>query len=183
MPEHNKPILQGPRVTLRDAIPEDAQARFDLGNAPEIQAMFGADPKQVRPITMDSAQSWVQSQASEPHAWIIEADGQLLGALRIHSINHADSRANIAIGILNPNALGKGYGTEAMRLVAEHAFGAMGLHRLSCRVLAFNERAIASYKKVGFVEEGRERESACIGKAWEDDVIMGLLPSDLTETS
>lgn len=183
MMTHTKPALRGARVTLRDVTPEDAQARFDLGNSAEIQAMFGADPSQVRPITMEAAEAWVQSQASEPHAWVIEADGALIGALRIHSINHADSRANIAIGILNPDALGKGYGTEAMRLLADHAFGSMGLHRLSCRVLAFNERAIAAYKKVGFVEEGRERDSARIGDAWEDDVIMGLLPSDLVPGS
>ena len=181
MPEHTKPILQGPRVTLRDAKPEDAQARFALGNTPEIHAMFGADPTQVRQITIEAAEAWVQNQLNEPHAWVIEANGDLLGALRIHSINHADARANIAIGILDFNALGKGYGSEAMRLLADHAFGTMGLHRLSCRVLAFNERAIAAYKKVGFVEEGRERESARIENAWEDDVIMGLLPSDLTD--
>lgn len=176
---HQKPVLTGAQVVLRDVEPSDAQARFDLGNTPEIQAMFGADPSQVRPITLEAADAWVKSQAQEQHAWVIEADGALIGALRIHSINHADSRANIAIGILNPKALGKGYGTDAMRTLAHHAFDTMGLHRLSCRVLAFNERAIAAYKKVGFVEEGRERDSARIGDAWEDDVIMGLLPSDL----
>ncbi|WP_299147951.1 GNAT family protein [uncultured Tateyamaria sp.] len=179
MAQHDKPILKGPQVTLRPAVSSDVDARFALGNTPEIHAMFGADPSQVRDITPEAAQAWVQSQIDTPHAWIIEAGGALIGAMRLHSINHADRRAQLSIGILDPNALGKGFGTEAMRLLATHAFDTMGLHRLGCRVLAFNERATAAYIKVGFVQEGRERESACIGAAWHDDLIMGLLDRDL----
>ncbi|MEO0381029.1 MAG: GNAT family protein, partial [Pseudomonadota bacterium] len=66
-----------------------------------------------------------------------------------------------------------------MRLLAAHAFETMGLHRLGCRVLDFNDRAIAAYEKVGFVVEGREREAALIGGTWHDDLILGLLAQDL----
>ena len=179
MAQQNKPVLTGPRITLRDATPQDSAARFALGNVPEIQAMFGADPSQVRPITDEAAVAWVQSVANDPHAWILAVDGEVLGSIRLHSINHADKRANIAIGILNTAELGKGLGSEAMRVLACYAFDTLGLHRLTSRVLAFNERAIAAYKKVGFVEEGRERESALIGQNWQDDLIMGLLSQDL----
>ena len=174
-----KPVLTSQRIVLRDATPGDVEARFALGNTPEIQAMFGADPKQVRDITPEAAEAWVKNQMDEAHAWVIEAEGQLIGALRLHTLNPVDRRANIAIGILDKNALGKGYGTEAVHLLASHAFGAMGLHRLSCRVLSFNEAAIAAYEKLGFVAEGRERESALIGNEWHDDIIMGLLAQDL----
>lgn len=179
MAQHDKPVLTGARVTLRDAHLADVDARFALGNTPEIQAMFGADPAQVREITPEAAEAWVRSQMDEPLAWVIEADGALIGAIRLHSVNHADKRANIAIGILNIAALGRGYGTEAMQLLCAHAFDSLGLHRLSCRVLAFNDRAIRSYEKVGFVREGCEREAALIGTTWHDDVIMGLLDRDL----
>ncbi len=176
-------ILTGARVTLRAPVPSDVEARFALGNTPEIQAMFGGDPAQTRPITRAAAESWVENHAGDPLSWIIEAEGEMIGAIRLHSVNHADKRANIAIGILSPAHLGRGFGTEALRLLAEHAFGDMGLHRVSCRVLAFNERAIAAYEKVGFVQEGREREAALIGDAWSDDIIMGLLASDLKDAS
>ncbi|MFK7877633.1 MAG: GNAT family N-acetyltransferase [Paracoccaceae bacterium] len=179
MTAQDKPTLIGPRVTLRAARDTDVQGRLELGNTPEIQAMFGADPKQLREITRDAAKAWVRNQMDEPHAWVIEVQTRLIGALRIHSINRADARASVAIGILDAHLLGQGYGTEAMQLLAKHAFENIGLHRLSCRVLAFNTRAIAAYEKVGFVQEGRERESACIGDAWQDDIILGLLPSDL----
>jgi RimJ/RimL family protein N-acetyltransferase len=51
----------------------------------------------------------------------------------------------------------------------------MGLHRIDLRVLEFNTGAIACYRRCGFVEEGRERESCCIDGQWYDDVVMGVL--------
>ena len=173
------PTLTGPRIRLRAPQPEDWAGRFALGNTPELHRMFGGDPAQFRELTEDAAKSWVDSQMNERFAWIIERDHRLIGALRLHSVNHADARAVLAIGILDKDSLGAGLGVEAIRLVAAHAFGPMGLHRLSLRVLAFNTRAIAAYRKVGFVDEGRERETALIEGVWHDDVIMGLLAHEL----
>ncbi|MEX0285643.1 MAG: GNAT family N-acetyltransferase [Paracoccaceae bacterium] len=178
IPLPERPTLQGARVILRAPHPSDVAGRLALGNTPDIHRMFGADPAQTRPLTPEAAEAWVQAQIAEANAWVIEVDGTLIGALRLHTLNHADRNARLAIGILDADSLGQGLGTEAMRVIAAHAFGDMGLHRLSLRVLAFNERAIAAYRKVGFVDEGRERQSACIAGEWHDDLIMGLLASE-----
>lgn len=179
MSSAQKPVLSHAAITLRDATPLDVPARFALGNTPEIQAMFGADPASVRDITPEAAHAWVQSHMDDPHAWIIEVGGALIGGVRLHTINYSDKRAQIAIGIVDPNALGKGLGTCAMQLLAAHAFDTLGLHRLGCRVLDFNDRAIAAYEKVGFVVEGRAREAALIAGTYHDDLILGLLDRDL----
>ncbi|MEP4198038.1 MAG: GNAT family protein [Aliishimia sp.] len=179
----NKPTLTGQRVTLRAPTLGDVPARFELGNTPEIQRMFGSDPSQARDITQSAAEFWVKSHIDDPAAWAIDVDDTLIGAVRLYGVNHADKRANIAIGILSEAHLGKGFGTEAMLTLARHAFNDMKLHRLSSRVLAFNERAIASYEKVGFQQEGRERQSALIGATWHDEMIMGLLSSDLADVT
>lgn len=81
----------------------------------------------------------------------------------------------MAVGIFDPASLGRGLGSEAIKLLLHHAFGAMGLHRIGIRVLAYNKRAIRAYEKCGFVIEGRERETALVNGAWHDDIMMGLL--------
>jgi hypothetical protein len=43
------------------------------------------------------------------------------------------------------------------------------------RVLASNDGAIASYRKCGFVQEGRERDSCWLEGQWYGDIILGLL--------
>lgn len=175
--EPTVPILTGGRITLRPPSEKDWKQRLALGNSPEIQRMFGGDPAQTRALTEDAAKAWVQTQIDQ-RAWIIEHDGALIGEVRLHSVNHADRNARLAIGILDEARLGQGLGTEAMRLVAAHAFDTLNLHRLSLRVLEFNTRAIAAYRKLGFALEGRERQSARIGDSWHDDVIMGLLATE-----
>ncbi|MGB3245411.1 MAG: GNAT family protein [Sulfitobacter sp.] len=174
----DRPTLKDGHITLRAPKVTDAAARFKLGNTAEIHHMFGADPAGVAPITKAHATAWLYAQQTEPLAWIIQYRRRMIGALRLHSLDHHDRRASLAIGILDPKLLGKGIGTRAMRLIVSHAFGSLGLHRLVLRVVDYNTRAIAACQKLGFVIEGREREAARVGAVWHDDVIMGLLAAD-----
>lgn len=167
-------ILRGESLLLRRPRTDDIDARLVLGSDPDIHRMFGGSCNRLRPITRDGAERWVDSLMRHPHAWIIER-GTLIGEIRLDRVDPVDRRASLAVGILEPAALGKGYGTEAVRLVLRHAFATLGLHRVSVRALAYNERAIRCYAKCGFVEEGREREAALVDGMWHDDVIMGVL--------
>lgn len=178
MTTSQRPVLSDGTVRLRPPRPQDAAARLKLGNTPEIHHMFGADPENVPKITKAHSEKWLYAQEVEPLAWVIEHKRRMIGALRLHSLDTHDRRASLAIGILDPKLLGKGLGTRAIKLVLTHAFGALALHRVSVRVLAYNTRGIAAYRKVGFVEEGRERQAARVGDTWHDDVIMGVLAPD-----
>jgi len=179
----NRPDLSGKRVLLRAPSLSDIQARFDLGNTREIHLMFGRDPDKMQPVSHAQAKAWVENQIAEPYAWIIEHESRMIGGVRLHSLDAADRRAIIAIGILDPSLLGKGLGTEVINLVVNFGFSVLRLHRLALRVLSFNTRAIAAYTKVGFVKEGRERQSARIAGEWHDDIIMGLLAPDHAKAS
>lgn len=48
----------------------------------------------------------------------------------------------MAIGMYDANIVGKGYGSEAIRLLLQYAFADLDLHRIGVRVLAYNHRAI-----------------------------------------
>jgi RimJ/RimL family protein N-acetyltransferase len=73
---------------------------------------------------------------------------------------------------------GRGYGTEATRLMLDHAFGGLGLHRVALTVFEFNERAIRAYLRCGFVVEGRARESIWRDGRWWDEVGMSILATE-----
>ncbi|MGC1495977.1 MAG: GNAT family protein [Sulfitobacter sp.] len=177
----NRPTLKAGHICLRAPRAQDATARFKLGNTREIHHMFGANPDMVPPISKAHATAWLKAQEVEPLAWIIEYRRRMVGAIRLHTVIPHLLRAELAVGILDPKYLGKGIGSTAIRLLAEHAFGPLLLRRLSLRVVGYNTRAIAAFKKVGFVEEGREREAGRVADVWHDDVIMGLLARDLVK--
>ncbi|KAA0700129.1 N-acetyltransferase [Neorhizobium sp. P12A] len=170
--------LEGAGVRLRPASPDDAKARFSLGTDVDIAKMFGVSGSDVKPVTRDAAEEWAQGQAKNPYAWMIDVEERLIGEIKLHSLNFQDRRASMAIAIYHPAFLGKGLGSEAIRLLLRHAFTELELHRIGIRVLAYNERAIRAYQKCGFVVEGRERETAFVDGKWHDDLMMGLLSTE-----
>ena len=175
--------LVGARVRLRRAVESDAHDRVANGRHTEILRMYGAEDPDPAPYTLEQSLVWVEGMASDPLAWVIEHEGRCVGDARLHSVREQDSKATYAIGLQSPDVLGRGLGTEATRLVLDHAFGSVGLNRLSLRVLAFNERAIRCYLRCGFAIEGRERQSARIGDTWYDDIMMGALASERSATA
>ena len=167
------PELRGTRIVLRRPVPRDVETRLALGRHREIVEAYGGTFDPNATFTRGEAEAAIRFVEQQDWAWVIDA-GRYIGHVRFHGKSTQDRRAALAVGIDDPACLGKGYGTEAIMLALGHAFG-QGLHRVSLRVLSNNFRAIACYRKCGFVEEGREREAAFVGGAWCDDVIMGLL--------
>jgi len=86
---------------------------------------------------------------------------------------HGDTFVAIALG--EHETLGKGYGTDAMRVMLRYVFNEFNLRRVSLIVFEYNPRAIRSYEKVGFIPEGRVRGPMLReGKRW-DFLYMGIL--------
>ncbi|OQE29332.1 hypothetical protein PENFLA_c004G10392 [Penicillium flavigenum] len=83
---------------------------------------------------------------------------------------------NAMIGIsLADGFRGKGYGGEAINWALDWAFQHLGLHRVSIGACSFNRDALKLYRKLGFVDEGREREAVYHRRAWHDIVSLSML--------
>jgi RimJ/RimL family protein N-acetyltransferase len=166
---------RAPDVRLRPPRASDTDARARLGVSAEVVLGYGALAEDAPTLPRRLAARWLKGLQRHPCAWVIEADGALVGEARLDTINRHDQRARLAIGLFNARHLGQGIGRQAVNLVLDHAFGVLGLHRVDLRVLARNHRAISCYRACGFVHEGVERDSAKVGDAWEDDWIMSIL--------
>jgi RimJ/RimL family protein N-acetyltransferase len=73
---------------------------------------------------------------------------------------------------------GKGYGTEAMKWALEWGFMVGGLHRVSIGCFSFNKGAARLYERLGFVVEGRNRETVWKNGGWHDSIEMGMLEGE-----
>jgi RimJ/RimL family protein N-acetyltransferase len=102
---------------------------------------------------------------------------RLLGFVSLSGISAQHRAATFAIA-LDPSAGGHGYGTDATRLMVRYGFRELGLHRIQLDVWAFNERAVRTYLKAGFVEEGRRRDAVFHDGRWHDEVLMSALATD-----
>ncbi len=98
----------------------------------------------------------------------------LIGHVFMFSIQGKDRNAALGIA-LGREHLGRGYGTDAMRVIVGYGFRELGLHRIALSVSPFNEAGIRAYEKAGFTEEGRRREKVLHDGRWYDEVMMSIL--------
>jgi RimJ/RimL family protein N-acetyltransferase len=70
-----------------------------------------------------------------------------------------------------------GYVTEAVRAVAEYAFG-LGLYRLELLAATGNVASQRVAERAGFTREGRERRSIWLHGVRQDALVWSLLPED-----
>ncbi|KAJ6088492.1 acyl-CoA N-acyltransferase [Penicillium sp. IBT 16267x] len=83
-------------------------------------------------------------------------------------------RASLCIS-LKDESRGKGYGPEPFNWALDWAFQCAGLHKVCLGCFTFNHHALGLYPRLGFVEEGRERESIFYRRAWYDLVLFSML--------
>jgi RimJ/RimL family protein N-acetyltransferase len=175
----NPPLIEGGSIDLR---------RHRPGNLPTVLRWY-ADPElarltrySLRPMPRDEVERFFQTRllSSESVAYGIHVreTGRLIGLTTFSALDPDNGTVLLHITIGETDALGQGYGTEAVRLMLWLAFERIGLHRVGLSVFSFNERAIRSYEKAGFRIEGRLREAiARDGRYW-DEVQMGVLRDD-----
>jgi RimJ/RimL family protein N-acetyltransferase len=103
----------------------------------------------------------------------------LIGNCGLVEIDRHNMTANTGIFIGRKEYLGRGYGTEAMRLLVDYGFQYLNLQNIMLNVYEDNPRAIASYKKVGFKVMGVRRKARIFKRRTLDIIFMDIIPEDL----
>jgi len=80
--------------------------------------------------------------------------------------------------VLRPSAQGQGIGSRCIALLADMAFRDLRAHRFWLDVKARNLRAQALYRREGFIEEGRLRESVLTDDGYDSLIVMAMLESE-----
>lgn len=170
-------MLTGKSVQLRGMLPEDLPTLFGL--AAEFDNWEERTPAPPKPLARETFDERMAQNRDDPHHvdFVITAEDRIVGRCSLMREDPLARNAEVGIGLV-ADVRGQGYGTDAMRVLAEFAFTRRNLHRLHLSVIASNASAIASYRKVGFVEEGRRREHCWVRGAFVDEILMGLLRSD-----
>jgi RimJ/RimL family protein N-acetyltransferase len=137
-----------------------------------------------RPTAEDAVrEEWTRLLRGERAGW---AGFAIYRLPDLEPIGHANLRdwptphrtAEFGITIGDPGNRGRGYGTEATRLVLRWAFAELGVHNVWLDTVATNVGAIRAYEKAGFREIGRIREARRIGGGVADAVLMDCLATE-----
>jgi RimJ/RimL family protein N-acetyltransferase len=150
----------------------------------ELNALTGDPVRPLTPEAIDKIYQRYSASGTESTGFAIYERATLrpIGTVGLVSINHLHRTAELGIGIGEHDCWGKGYGTEATRLVLDYGFNVLSLHNVMLRVFSYNERAIRSYLKVGFREIGRRRQAQRIGTQVYDVVMMDCLATEFGQS-
>jgi RimJ/RimL family protein N-acetyltransferase len=81
------------------------------------------------------------------------APAQLVGIVWLWDIDRRHGRAEVRIVVGAPEARGRGYGSDALDVVAADAFGRLGLRGLYAYVHAGNDASRRAFERAGFALE------------------------------
>lgn len=112
---------------------------------------------------------------------VVEADGVPVGDVGWFAVHHGPpphGRAlNIGIALL-PEHRGRGHGTLAQRLLAEHLFATTRIERLEASTDVENLAEQRALGKAGFLREGVVRHAQWRAGAFHDVVLFSRLRGD-----
>jgi RimJ/RimL family protein N-acetyltransferase len=99
----------------------------------------------------------------------------LLGFAKLDWIAWNHGVGSLSLGIGSPEERGKGYGSDALRLLLGYAFRKLNFFRVSTTIPEYNQVALHVSAKAGFKVEARRREAIHrLGRRW-DMLHLGLL--------
>ena len=175
----NPPFIEGAHVMLRHHRPDDLPHVRRWYRDPELARLTRYT---VKPMTDEEIDRFFHGRLMSPKSVAYAIDvrdaGGLIGLTTFSNLDPDNGSVLFHISIGEPDAWGRGYGTEATRLMLQLAFERIGLHRVALSVFSFNERAIRSYQKAGFRLEGRAREAIVRDGQRFDELSMAILAAE-----
>lgn len=109
---------------------------------------------------------------------IFDTRQNLLGGITLGGIRYGVSQSAHLGYWMGERHAGRGYMSDAIGLVTDHAFGRLGLHRIEAACIPDNQRSIRVLEKAGFSQEGLLRSYLRINGAWRDHLLYALLATD-----
>lgn len=174
-------MIEGTLTRLRALRSEDAEHHLRWRNDPEVVRWAAAGDPCFGPVTSEAItlafDTMLRLSPRESAVFTVEdlAGGRVIGMADYRDLDPYAGVATVGITIGEKEFWGRGHGSDALRLLMDHLFGAYGLHRLELDTWGGNERAVRAFTRLGFREEGRLRSAVLVTGERHDRVLFGIL--------
>lgn len=146
-------------------------------NSDDIRKTFGITTK----VTHHSHLNWVRDNPKVIRKSIIYSDVHVGNLLFHPNYNHRSGVLELYIG--EPSARGCGVGYQVMCMALQEIFDQLNFHRVSLCTRVDNYAAASLYQKLGFIQEGIERECVLTSSSeFIDQVRWSLLSREWRKT-
>lgn len=170
--------LSGERCYLTPPLVEDAADWHAWLSDLRVSLPLGDEA--YAPVSIAALQQLIEAPGEHCRlfALCLVADDRPIGRGILFNLDFINRSGELGLFIGAPACWGQGLGREATALLLDYAFGLLNLNSVMLGAFAFNERALACYRSVGFREIGRRRAARIVAGRAYDVVLMDLLASE-----
>jgi RimJ/RimL family protein N-acetyltransferase len=167
-------LKDGRWAIIRRAQPEDAEDWVANVNAVGAERVFIMT--EVLPRSVEEVSKQFLEANPRLELWLAgEVEGTIAGGADFRRGFHSKNAHVAGLGVLiRKGYRGIGLGEALMHSGIEWAQG-VGVKRLKLGVFETNDRAIALYRKLGFIEEGRLKGEVILDGNPVDEILMALI--------
>lgn len=174
------PFLVGERIELRALMEADCAGPYvNWLNDAEVSRY---NSHHFFPYRYEDALAYVRHAEQSPTDLVLaivqRLDRQHVGNISLQNIDLVNRSAEFAVLIGERDCWGKGYSKEAARLLLDHAFLSLNLHRVYCGTAHDNIAMQRLALFLGMKEEGRRREALFKRNQYLDVFEFGVLKPD-----
>ena len=173
------PVLETPRLVLRELEPADAAAAFEFYSDPDVVRYYDSPLTELEQARQEIAHHRRRFEGGEAIRWgvVVKGEGRVAGTCGYFARDTACRHATLSY-VLARHHWNKGLMTEALRAVVHFGFERYGLHRIEAQVAVPNLASRRVLQKLGFREEGQLRERFFVDGRFHDETMLSLLERD-----
>lgn len=170
-----EPII-GSKVILRPLREEDAEFFAHWYSVPEVMFECGFH----EPTTLEAELGNIRQPEAADRDWyaVTDLSGRIVGETGLLRMWPYWFTTDLTIIIPDPADQGKGYGSEAVRLMLGRAFSHYNMNRVAIGVVALNKPALSFYERIGFKQEGIQEQGYFYDGTFSDFIMMRILRSE-----
>lgn len=161
-------LLQGPRVAIRHIVRKDYEEVTALRRASTDMMQRWLGTREQSKEAFHSHLARFEQPTHEGFVVCLRNTGAIVGGANINNIVRGALQSGSLGYTAYASTTGRGYMTEGVRLVLQHAFDELQLHRLEANIQPDNISSLKLVKRLGFQAEGYSPAFQLIDGEWRD---------------
>lgn len=171
----NKPIM-GSRLSLQTLITKAAEGNYQYWVNDRLVNQF-LELRHCIP-NVDDLKMFIENMNESSHHLLLGiflGEHKHIGNIKLGPIDWQNKRGSVGLMIGDRMQWGKGYATEAIKVITHYAFNKLELNSLHAGCYAENIGSYKAFLKGGYKEEGRQTQYWKLNDGFTDNILLGKL--------
>jgi RimJ/RimL family protein N-acetyltransferase len=174
--------IRTPRLTLRPYTLDDLDDMYDIHSRPDVTRYLLFGPRD-RDQTRISLRQKIAATALDDEgsnltlAVVFPETGTVIGDVMLFWRSREHRQGEIGY-MFHPDYGGRGYATEAARVMLRLGFDGLGLHRIIGRIDARNTPSARVLERLGMRPEAHFLQNEMVRGEWTDEIVFAMLEDE-----